>query len=144
MPQIDFHIVKDPAPEAWLSYACRLVEKVYVMGRHIHIQTADAAMTDHMDDLLWIFRDRSFIPHQRTTDQNELCAVTLNHIELATDDTASGEVLVNLSQEIPKSYTKFERIVEIVGSDPNLVKAGRERFREYKNLGQEPKHHEIS
>lgn len=140
MPQIDFHVIKDSAPEAWLRYACRLVEKAYVMGLHVHIKTTDESMTNRMDDLLWIFRDRSFIPHQRTVDQNELCAVTLNHLELPEHQ----EVLVNLTDTIPENYVQFDRIVEIVGAEPTQVTAGRSRFREYKNQGEDPKHHEVN
>ena len=46
MAQIDFYVVKDSAAEAWLRYTCRLVEKAYLMGLHVHIHTADDTITD--------------------------------------------------------------------------------------------------
>ena len=140
MPQIDFYIVNDTARDAWLRCACRLVEKAYTLGLRIHIHTADEGMTAQMDDLLWVFRDRSFIPHQRTSSSNELCAVTLNHDTLPEH----REVLVNLNPTVPDFYNEFERIVEIVGNDSTMKQQGRERFRIYKDQGAQPQHHEIN
>jgi DNA polymerase-3 subunit chi len=138
--KVDFYIVKESAADAWLRYACRLVEKAYDMGLRVHIQTTDENMTNKMDELLWVFKQDSFIPHQASTNENEICAVTLNHSELPKH----REVLVNLTASIPEYYTEFERVAEIVGNDPSKIKAARERFRLYKEKGEEPKHHEIN
>lgn len=140
MPQIDFYIVNDQNSDAWLRCACRLVEKAYTLGHRIYIRTGDEGMTAHMDDLLWMFRDRSFIPHQRSSTAEELCAVTLNHDTLPEH----REVLVNLGPAVPDFYNEFERVVEVVGNDPTMKQQGRERFRIYKDKGEEPKHHEIN
>ena len=143
MTQIDFYVVDDSAADAWLRYACRLVEKAYLMGLHIHIYTADESMTQQMDDLLWTFRDRSFIPHQQTCEPNELCAVTLNHS--VPDNIADGkrEVLVNLCPDIADNYQQFNRVVEIVGNDEAMKISARERFKHYKNNGEVPTHHQV-
>lgn len=140
MPQVDFYIIKDNALDASLRYACRLVEKAYTLGLRIHIHTADENMTMQMDDLLWIFKDRSFIPHQRMSAVDELCAVTLNHDQLPEH----REVLINLSFDVPEFYDQFERIVEVVGNDHDMIQQGRARFRSYKDKGEQPKHYEIS
>ena len=142
MAQIDFYVVEDNAPDAWLRYACRIIEKAYTMGLHIHILTADESMTRHMDDLLWTFRDRSFIPHQNTCELNELCAVTLNHDD-PSDISSNRGVLVNLSPDVPDNYQQFNRIVEIVGSDDSMKKTARKRFMAYKNYGEVPTHHQV-
>ena len=139
MIQVDFYVVEDNAHDAWLRYACRLVEKAYTMGLHIHIQTADEYMTQQMDDLLWTFRDRSFIPHQKSCQSNELCAVTLNH-ETPND---AREVLVNLSPEVPDNYQQYKRIVEIVANNESMKQSARERFKFYKDHDEEPTHHQV-
>lgn len=143
MAQIDFYVVDDSTHDAWLRYACRLVEKAYTMGLHIHIHTADETMTRQMDDLLWTFRDRSFIPHQKTCAPNELCAVTLDHEPPDDADSTRREVLVNLCSDIPDNYQQFKRIVEIVGSNDEMKKSARERFKAYKNNGEAPTHHQV-
>jgi DNA polymerase-3 subunit chi len=143
MSQIDFYVVEDNTPDAWLRYACRLIEKAYTMGLHIHIHTADESMTRQMDELLWTFRDRSFIPHQSTCEPNELCAVTLNHETLSNTTASNREVLVNLCPHVPDNYQQFKRIVEIVGNDDGMKKTARERFKTYKNNGEAPTHHQV-
>tara|TARA_R110002096_G_scaffold235909_1_gene426238 strand:+ start:466 stop:906 length:441 start_codon:yes stop_codon:yes gene_type:complete len=140
VPQIDFYIVDDTAADAWLRYTCRLVEKAYTLGMHVHIHTPDERVTMQMDELLWVFRDRSFIPHQQTCSENELCAVTLNHMELPTQ----RELLVNLSPNIPDFYSQFERVIEVVGSNTTMKQNARERFRLYKEKGETPTHHQVS
>ena len=140
MAQVDFYVVEDNAHDAWLRYACRLVEKAYTMGLHIHIQTADESMTQQMDDLLWTFRDRSFIPHQKDCEPNELCAVTLNHETLSN----TREVLVNLCPNVPDNYQQYKRIVEIVANNDNMKQSARERFKFYKDNVEEPTHHQVS
>ncbi|MEM7304231.1 MAG: DNA polymerase III subunit chi [Pseudomonadota bacterium] len=143
MTQIDFYVVEDSAHDAWLRYACRLIEKAYTMGMHIHVNTADESMTLQMDDLLWTFRDRSFIPHQQTCEQNELCAVTLNHEAPKDSEKDTREVLVNLSSEVPENYQKYTRIVEIFASNDVMKQSARNRYKFYKNNGEEPTHHQV-
>ncbi|MFK8028254.1 MAG: DNA polymerase III subunit chi [Gammaproteobacteria bacterium] len=140
MPQIDFYIIDDNAADAWLRYACRLVEKAYTLGMHVHIHTPNEQLTMQMDELLWVFRDRSFIPHQQACTENELCAVTLNHDQLPPQ----RELLVNLTPDAPDFYHQFERVIEVVGTDNNMKQAARDRFRFYKDKGESPTHHQVS
>ncbi len=140
MPQVDFYIVDDTAADAWLRYACRLVEKAYTLGMHVHIHTSNENLTRQMDELLWVFRDRSFIPHQQTCAENELCAVTLNHQQLPTQ----RELLVNLAPDAPAFYNQFERVIEVVGHNDKMKQHARDRFRFYKEKGENPIHHQVS
>ena len=140
MPQIDFYIVDNSSPEGWLRYACKIVEKAYTMGMHVHIHTADESMTSKMDDLLWIFNDQSFIPHQHTCTENELCAVTLNHNNLPS----KHELLVNLTTEVPDFYRQFDRVVEIISDNDVMKQHGRNRYKFYKEHGESPSHHQVA
>lgn len=140
MPQIDFYIVDDSTKDAWLRYACRLIEKAYTLGMHIHVHTPNEGLTMQMDELLWVFRDRSFIPHQLICAENELCAVTLNHEQLPFH----RELLVNLSPTAPDFFHEFDRVVEVVGSDASMKQHARDRFRFYRDKGEEPTHHQVS
>jgi DNA polymerase-3 subunit chi len=107
---------------------------------HVHIHTPSENLTMQMDELLWVFRDRSFIPHQYTCSENELCAVTLNHEQLPSQ----RELLVNLAPEAPDFYNQFERVIEMVGPDDSMKQKARDRFRFYKDKGEAPTHHQVS
>ena len=139
MARIDFHVLQEAHPQAYLNYVCRLTEKAYTQGCHIHIHTADHDMTEQLDELLWVFRDRSFIPHQSSCTQQELCAVTLNHEQLPE----KREVLINLASQVPSFYDQFERIVEVIANEETHKQQGRERFRYYTDQGQQPTHLQV-
>ncbi len=139
MPQIDFYIVENKSKDGWLRYACRLIEKAYTLGMHVHVHTPNDALTMQMDELLWVFRDRSFIPHQQTCADDELCAVTLNHQQLPKH----RELLVNLCTTAVDFYLDFDRVIEVVGDEQIMKQQARERFRFYREKGQSPTHHHI-
>ena len=52
-------------------------------------------------------------------------------------------MLVNLSDEVPKFFTRFARIAEIVIQAPTVRIAGRERFRFYRERGYPLHHHDM-
>ena len=139
MARIDFHILEESTPQACLQYVCRLTEKAYTQGCHIHIHTADDSMTEQLDELLWTFRERSFIPHQASCAGDELCAVTLNHSKLPE----KREVLINLATEVPSFYAHFERIIEVIANDETVKQQARARFRYYTERGEKPTHLEL-
>lgn len=94
-----------------------------------------------MDELLWTFRDVSFVPHAVAgeTDANSV-SVVVGHAETPPDE---HEVLVNLSHPVPLFFSRFERVVEIVGADAEAKTAARERFRFYKERGYPLESHNI-
>ncbi len=140
MPQIDFYIIADQAADAWLRYTCRLVEKAYTLGMRIHIHTPDEDLTNQLDELLWVFRDRSFIPHQQHCSKDEFCVVTLNH----NQPPAHRQLLINLSPATPDFFNEYERIIEVVGANDKMKQQARDRFRFYRQQGLTPTHHQIN
>ena len=139
-PRIDFYVVRDGSADAHFRCACRIVEKAYEQGMRAHIYTQDEADTQRMDDLLWTFRDGSFIPHERQSQEQVLCPITLNHAWCPQQ----SELLINLTAAVPELYKNFERIAEIVGASATQIQNGRQRFRFYKEQGLEPQYHEVN
>src|SRR5882724_9175484 len=67
MPQTDFYVLSDSAPDAHLRHACRLAEQAVDQGYRVFIRATDANDAKRIDDLLWTFGDRSFLPHEFAT-----------------------------------------------------------------------------
>jgi DNA polymerase-3 subunit chi len=44
---------------------------------------------------------------------------------------------------IPANFEQFQRVLEVVSKDPEQVEAGRQRFRQYKQLGHAVSHHVV-
>jgi DNA polymerase-3 subunit chi len=140
MPQIDFYVLQDTTADAHLRYACRLVEKAYTLGMQVYVRSADEAMTDRLDELLWVFRDQSFIPHQREHDAAHPCAVIVNQ----TTPPKHREILINLALDASPDYADYDRLIEVISAVSEIKQAGRERFRQYTEQGHKPKHHAVS
>jgi len=139
--RVDFYILGDQVREDRYLYACRLVEKVYGLGRRIYIHAGSDAEVRHLDRLLWTFREQSFIPHGpmgRTDPQ--LTPVLLG---CQGDPQGEDDVLVNLAPEVPGFFSRFDRVAEIMDADPEVRRAGRERFRFYRDRGYPLQDHKI-
>ncbi len=140
MPQIDFYVIKDSAPQSALRTACGIAEKAYQRGFSIHIKTNDDDEAEALDVLLWTFRDRSFIPHEfYPASSMPMCTVTIGTV----NDPAEAEVLINVSCQTPGNVANFQKIAEVIDAQPESIRAGRERYRCYRKQGYEPRHHEV-
>ena len=102
---------------------------------HIHCASADEAAK--LDDMLWTFRDKAFVPHALEPADEP---VAIGHAEPAG---AARAVLVNLGAEVPDWFARFERVAEIVGPLAAEKAAGRTRFRFYKERGFPLETHEL-
>ena len=141
MTQVDFYVLDERATGNRFTLACRLSEKIYHQGRRIYIHTGSDEETRHMDRLLWTFRQGSFIPHG-TSGQ---CDPAVTPVIIGHQDDAGDEhdVLVNLSPAVPGFFSRFERVAELIDKEPQVVNAGRERFRFYRDRGYPLSKHDI-
>ncbi|MES9941403.1 MAG: DNA polymerase III subunit chi [Candidatus Thiodiazotropha sp. 6PLUC2] len=141
MTQVDFYVLGEGVKGNRYSLTCRLCEKIYHQGRRILIHTDTEDETRHLDRLLWTFRQGSFIPHG-VVDNCDYSAtpVIITHQQ---DAGAEKDVLINLSQEVPNFFSRFERVAEVIDQEPPVVTAGRERFRFYRDRGYPLKKHDI-
>jgi DNA polymerase-3 subunit chi len=109
------------------------------MGHRVHIHNDTVELVKQLDDLLWTFRDRSFIPHEIATERAAQTTVTLSH-EWAPEQC---DVLVNLATDVPEFFTRFVRVAEIIDQDEHRRESGRKRFRHYRDQGYTPNHHRL-
>ena len=142
MTRIDFYLLQEQAQGNRFTLAWRLVEKAYRQQHRIFIHTASPEESQHMDRLLWTYRQDSFIPHGLLHKVDAaLTPVLIGHEDEAGDE---HDVLVNLSNRVPAFFSRFERLAEPLDQTPELVTAGRERFRYYRERGYPLNHHEIN
>jgi DNA polymerase-3 subunit chi len=140
MTDIDFYILASEAPHAREIMACRLAEKVYKLGRTVHIHTSSAAESQALDQLLWTFRAGSFVPHTlAANDRDDMATpVVIGH---AIEPKQNTDVLINLGDSVPLFFSRFNRVSEIITDREKT--AGRERFRFYRDRGYPLKSHKI-
>ena len=127
-------------PAGRLQFACRLTEKAYGLDNSVYAYAATDADAQQLDDLLWTFRQGSFIPHERAGAEDSEVPV---RIGTPADNEHEGDLLINLAHEVPGFAARFARVAEIVGGDEASVQAGRARFKQYRDQGIEPVTHKI-
>ena len=142
MARIDFYVLSQSGEQARQLYACRLAEKAYKLEHTVHIHTGDAATAGRVDELLWTFRDGSFVPHDllRAATDAPRAPVTVGW------DPACGissDLLINLDDVVPACASAFPRIAELVTSDEDSKQKSRRRFVAYRDEGHELETHNV-
>lgn len=140
MTRIDFYILNAQRPAGREHLACRLAEKAYGLGHRVHIHANDPQSASRLDDLLWTYRDGSFIPHALEPQDPTEAPVSVGH-DWQPDQAC--DVLINLATEVPNCFSRFERVAEILDPSPEIRQQGRERYRFYRDRGYELNTHEL-
>jgi len=141
--RIDFYALKEGSAGDRFLLTCRLVERIHLgEGLRIFVQVPDPAQAQHLDRLLWTFKEQSFLPHGLAGRADP--GLTPILIGQDADPGEEGQVLINLCPGVPAFLERFQRLCEPVDLDPAARAAARERFRWYRAQGYELHHHQIT
>ena len=116
-----------------LTVARQLTAKAVARGLQVMIYAPDAALADAIDVLLWTTPALSFLPHCR--DTHPLATITPVLIGEHVDTLARADVMINLHQDRPPAFSRFQRLLEIVGTHTEDIEQGRVRYRFYRERG---------
>jgi DNA polymerase-3 subunit chi len=138
MTRIDFYSSSEPK----LQVACRLTAKAVQRQMRVVIFAPDENTARGIDKLLWTFQATGFIPHCMASDS--LASETPVLIAREDGEMPHHKVMLNLHGESPHSFSRFERLIELVSSDDNDRQLARSRYRFYRDRGYEINHHELA
>lgn len=139
MSRVDFYILPDGTGID--RFACTMAAKAWSIGNRVHIHTPSEEMAKVLDNLLWTYRDISFVPHEIFDGNiNEETPVTIG---FGNSFPEQSQVMINLDFEIPDFASRFDRIVEIVGGNETNKQYARRRYRQYKDKDYETHDHKI-
>lgn len=124
-----------------MNFACKLAKKAYDGGRKLVVYAPSPALADEFDRALWTFSQLSFVPHVKAS--HALAAET--PIVIAHDDSSlpHHEALLNLGNEPPAFFSRFEALRELVLADDEDRARARERARFYKSRGFDVTHMDV-
>ncbi|KTD21536.1 DNA polymerase III subunit chi [Legionella lansingensis] len=139
--RIDFYLLSSKESNARWLVACRLLEKAYLRGHRAFVHCGNQQEAHTIDELLWTFKDNSFIPHNLQGEGPE----PPPPVQIGYQGQPRGfdDILLNLSPEIPSFYSRFRRIMEIVVNDDEAKELSRKHYREYRAKQCEIHTHEI-
>lgn len=129
MTQIIFlHGARDrlQAAAAWLALA-RSEDKPVL----VYVPAGERS--EQLDRLLWTHQATGFLPHCRANDK--LAAETPIVLATELDNPPHDGCLLNLSDQIPPGFSRFQQLIELVSADDGDKLPGRERFRFYRERG---------
>ncbi len=124
-----------------LRTTCQLSCKALERNRRVMILTPEAGVTEQLSKLLWTAPSTGFTPHCRAADR--LASVTPVIVDHTTDLVVHEDVLINLCEELPSFFSRFQRLVEIVTDDDNDRARARERYRFYRDRGYQIVTHDL-
>lgn len=145
MARIDFHSQVGNK----VAYCCRLLRKILTTSpegeplRQVVI-LGDASLLKELDEQLWTFSAEDFLPH--CFAEHESAPITPIVLATAWDDTLFAElphadVLIHMGQSFLKNAAqlaeRFPRLIEVVSLEEKDLLAGRERYKQYRELGHE-------
>ena len=134
--RVDFYVMSSSSRQQRLTFACRLAEKAYLRDLAVVVLAEDADQMRELDELMWTFNERSFLPHRVWPEGEPADPATPVHIATALPDTprAPADLLINLSPRMPAAPERFARIAEVLDADGERRRLGRERFKSYREL----------
>jgi len=141
--KVDFYVLAAADPRSRLTTACRLAEKAYEQGLRVAVRTSAPAETVEIDELMWTFSDRSFVPHGVWPADPDFATATPVLISSGALPDSHRDVLVNLAADMPADFTAFSRICEVVAGDDDAKRRARLRWRGYKEAGLAPENHNL-
>lgn len=140
MVRVDFYLLSDANEQARKLLACRLCEKAYQKLHQIYMLVSHPEEAKVLDDLLWTFRDDSFLPHH-IASENISAPAPIQIV--TTKPSAKPDVLINLTTSIPDFFADCQRIIEIVSANEKERATARENFRLYRQRGCQLESHQV-
>jgi len=138
MTQVNFYRINGGF-DAALTLACQLAEKAFHQGLSVLLHTSDSSTSEKLSCQLWAFKPSSFLPHQVEDSPTETIAIS-HH-----DNPGEHHgLLINLGNNTPEWFSRFEKAVEIVYDDQQLIEQKRERYSFYNNRGYPLKYHDLT
>jgi DNA polymerase III subunit chi len=124
-----------------LRTICQISAKALAGRRRVMILTPGASVTEDVSLLLWKVPATGFSPHCRSSDP--LAAVTPIIVDHLSEPMVHDDVLINLCDDTPACFSRFRRMVEVVGLDDAERAAARARFKFYRDRGYEIRTHPL-
>jgi len=142
MARVDFYVLAQTDERSRHVLACKLAEKAWRLDNSVYIHAKDRSDAERLDELLWTFRDGSFVPHGLAGRDD---GTETSPIMVGSDDAGIGirDLLINLCDDIPPFMEGFQRVAELVTSDETCRDRSRKRYAVYRDQGHELNTHKL-
>ena len=126
-----------------VAYACRLLRKAVGSGAKV-VVTGGTDDLQTLDVALWTFAPLEFVPHCRASANAAVLAASPVMLTDAVSAAPHQQVLVNLGEQVPDGFERFERLIEIVGTQDDDRLQARGRWKHYADRGYAITRHDLA
>ena len=119
------------------ALVCQLIYKAAERGQQVLCLVNDERRAQALSEQLWAVEAHAFVAHGRELD--EPIAITCG-----SEPGDHHDLLINLREQTPNWFSRFERVVELIHSEANFQQAKREQFAFYKQRGYPLDYHDLS
>lgn len=116
-----------------IQSAAQWLQRAWSDRQVVLVYVPDAEQASRLDRVLWTQPQLSFVPH--CFADSPLAGETPILLTDRLDAPTQESCLLNLSNELPPSFSRFEYLVEIVSTDDADRLPARERFKFYRDRG---------
>lgn len=116
-----------------VQFAAAWLEKLCLSGQQATVFAPRPEIAERLDRLLWQQPATGFLPHCRA--DSPLAEETPILIAERLESLSRHQRLLNLGDEVPAEFARFEELVEIVSTDESDKGPARERYRFYRERG---------
>jgi len=116
-----------------LTQAVRLATLAWERRKPITFFIPDPARAEAFDKALWSSDPLSFIPHchSNSAEADRTLIIITDNLDAVSQD----ELLVNLGDDVPPGFARYQRLFEIVSRHDTDKATARERMAFYKDRG---------
>ncbi|WP_027854543.1 DNA polymerase III subunit chi [Marinobacterium litorale] len=131
MTRADYYILPDSDPDSRERFLGRICEKALAHNHRVYIHLPDDSALERLDARLWSFRADAFVPHVILGKTPEA------PVEIGFGEQRPGhrELFVNMALDLPEDAFEFERIVEIVVQEAEILAATRQNYQRCRERG---------
>ena len=111
-----------------------------LIGAHPYIQerSDSPAASEALDQLMWRYPENHFVPHGVGSDAKNSAFTLIGDDE---PPPSTDQVLINIADDVPSFFGRYERVVEVVVQPEREL--GRDRYRHYRDRGYPLHYHEL-
>jgi len=139
MTRVGFYVVQAADQAQRMQVAARLADKAFQQGHRIFINAVDESQARSLDELLWSFRPASFLPHG-LHGQEHADSIAIGW---GQEPENHNDLLINLQLNIPRFFSRFARVAEVVTQDPASLEALRASWKFYQERGYQLEKHDL-
>ena len=125
-----------------LDYVCRLLRKAVAKGVRVAV-TGELSVLQQFDRDLWTFSAVDFVPHCLVSGAPAVAATSPVVLCALPQESPHHEVLLNLGAGVPSGFERFDRVIEVVGTDDPDRSQSRMRWKYYVDRGYAITRHEV-